>query len=370
MSQIECRFFEKISRAKFMKEYWGRRPLFVKGGATGLGSVVSAKQIFELAANEAFTSRLISTDAEHSDWQMDYGPFQRNRLSKMGKSCWTVLVQEIDREFEALDEVRRHFQVTPNWMFDDIMVSFAKDLGSVGPHFDQYDVFLIQGEGTRTWKLSRKTATDEDLLEGFPIKVLGNFRSDMEFECEPGDVLYIPPHIPHYGISHGDSTTFSVGFRKPTERAVMSNLFEDLLEKAAETVLKMGQGSKSHPAEIDQASLRQVRLSFAKILKDDKALTSALAREISSDRNAYGAKENIVIKKQNNKKCKPTELVEITLNARAIFFREGSIWRFYINGQELVVPSSLWKDLKQLFNERRAVLSYAKVQKILEITNI
>jgi|GEM_PF-1600285 len=370
MSGIDCTFFDKISRAKFMKEYWGRRPLFVKGGAKGLTSVVSAKKILELSTDEAFTSRLISTDTKHSDWSLDYGPFPKATLSKLGKSCWTVLVQEIDRKFSQLDEVRRHFQVTPNWMFDDIMVSYARDKGSVGPHFDQYDVFLIQGDGSRTWKLSNRKATDSDLLEGLPIKVLKKFRTDQEFLCEEGDVLYVPPHIPHYGISRGDSTTFSVGFRKPTERAVLSHLFEDLLDAAKETVLETGTGKSDRTAELDPDTLKVVRRKLGAIVNDEKALHCALAKEISSNRNGFATGLEVIAEVADKKNKSRTKMLEIQLRTRAVYFKDGALWRFFLNGMELIVPSEVCADLKKLFDERRATFSRKKAEHILKITKV
>ncbi|NMG33147.1 cupin domain-containing protein [Azoarcus sp. TTM-91] len=200
-----------LSPRQFLEEYWQKKPLLVRQAVPGFTGLLEHEALFDLACDPDVESRYIRHDSV--EWTVEHGPQRRSRL-RGKRTPWTVLVQGLNLWLPAGDELLHRFDFIPQARLDDLMVSYAVDGGGVGPHFDNYDVFLLQGCGQRRWQIADQE--DRSLVEGAPLRILKNFQPAHDWVLEPGDMLYLPPHWAHNGIAIGECTTYSIGFRSPT----------------------------------------------------------------------------------------------------------------------------------------------------------
>lgn len=216
-----------LSPRAFMKKHWQRKPLLVRQAIPGFVPPLSIADVRELVRREEVESRLIWR--EDGQWRMKTGPFAR--LPAMRRSGWTALAQNTDAHDDGMAGLLHRFRFIPDARLDDAMISIASDGGGVGPHFDSYDVFLLQAHGRRRWRIG--TQRDLTLHEGLPLKILRHFQPEEEYVLEPGDMLYLPPHVAHDGIAEGDCMTISIGFRAPT----LATLARGVLEAAGDQLM-------------------------------------------------------------------------------------------------------------------------------------
>lgn len=198
-----------LTPAQFMRGYWQKKPLLIRQAIPGVASPVSRDALFELAADYDAESRLITHF--RNKWQLSHGPFEPGSLPAVTRKAWTLLVQGLDLHVDAARALLDRFRFIPDARLDDLMISYATDGGGVGPHFDSYDVFLLQVEGRRRWRVGAQK--DLSLQPDVPLKILENFEPSDEWVLEPGDMLYLPPHIAHDGVAEGECMTCSIGFR-------------------------------------------------------------------------------------------------------------------------------------------------------------
>ena len=216
--------FGKISKATFLSEYWQKKPLLIKQALPNFISPISADELAGLSLEDDFESRLINGSIEHHNWQLTNGPFEEPDFFNLPDKNWTLLVQGVDRFIPEVEHLIDHFNFIPRWRFDDVMISYAARGGSVGPHFDYYDVFLLQGTGQRQWHLSDQFCQLDNYLESTPLRIMKRFEAQQSFVVEAGDVLYIPPKIAHHGVSMSDDcTTLSFGYRSYTGQEIFEN---------------------------------------------------------------------------------------------------------------------------------------------------
>lgn len=228
-----------ISPERFMKQFWHKKPLLVRGAIPAfalsaqnnepLGSPISYEELVKFADQEGVESRLIQS----KPWRLDQGPFNKKSIPKMDKSYWTLLLQGMEAHHPAAAKILSWFRFIPDARLDDLMISVAGIGGGVGPHFDSYDVFLIQMSGRRQWRIS--TQKDLSLNPNLPLKILQNFDCQQEWVLEPGDMLYLPPHIAHDGIAlDSGCQTWSVGFRSPSFKELLQEGLWRLAESLEE----------------------------------------------------------------------------------------------------------------------------------------
>ena len=215
-----------LSPARFLEEYWQKKPLLVRQAIPGFTGLVSRDRLFELACDADVESRLIR--CVDGAWSLRRGPQVRSAL-RGRKHPWTVLVQGLNLFEAGADALLHQFHFIPQARLDDLMVSYAVDGGGVGPHFDHYDVFLLQGTGKRRWQIANQN--DRTLVPDAPLKILQRFEPVHDWVLEPGDMLYLPPHWAHNGIAIGECTTYSVGFRSPTAQELATDFLGWLQER-------------------------------------------------------------------------------------------------------------------------------------------
>jgi len=215
------------SPQQFMRRHWHKKPLLVRQALPGLQPPVSRAELFKLASLQEVDSRLVIRSAD--GWRLHRGPISRRAVPPLSVPAWTLLVQGLDLHVAAAHELLSRFRFVPDARLDDLMVSYASDGGGVGPHLDAYDVFLIQVQGRRRWRIGR--VRDDRLVDGVPLKILQHFQPEQQWVLEPGDMLYLPPRWGHDGVAvGGDCMTCSVGFRSSS----VAELAGELLARAAD----------------------------------------------------------------------------------------------------------------------------------------
>lgn len=215
---------------QFMRRYWQKKPLLIRQAIPGMSAPVPRDDLFELADLDDVESRLITHF--RNTWNLEHGPFAPDELPSVRKREWTLLVQGVNLHDERAHALMNRFRFIPDARLDDLMISYATDGGGVGPHFDSYDVFLLQVHGKRRWRIGAQR--DLSLKPGLPLKVLQHFEPEEEWVLEPGDMLYLPPHIAHDGIAEGECMTCSIGFRAPSARELTAQFLYHLAERAGD----------------------------------------------------------------------------------------------------------------------------------------
>lgn len=206
----------QVPLSQFLSEYWQKKPCLFRQALPGFSSPLDMDEVAGLAMEEDIESRLvIEKTTDGKAWELQNGPFSEAELTQLPDSHWTLLVQAVDQWVPEVQSFLEHFSALPRWRLDDIMISIAPEGGSVGPHFDQYDVFLVQAEGQRRWQVGPDCNPDTPLAEGTPLKILRDMTVTDQWDLEPGDVLYLPPRLAHHGVALSQSMTWSVGFRAP-----------------------------------------------------------------------------------------------------------------------------------------------------------
>ncbi|MBV7427762.1 MULTISPECIES: cupin domain-containing protein [unclassified Acidovorax] len=219
-----------MTPAQFMRRHWQKKPLLVRQAIAQFSPPVLRAELFALASQEGVESRLVQL--AKGAWKLRHGPFNRRALPALQQPDWTLLVQGVDLHNDAVHALMQQFRFVPEARLDDLMISYAADGGGVGPHFDSYDVFLLQAHGKRRWRIGRQK--DLSLRDDIPLKVLAHFEPEEEFVLEPGDMLYLPPRYAHDGIAEGECMTYSIGFRAPARAELAQELLVRLAEDAGD----------------------------------------------------------------------------------------------------------------------------------------
>ena len=267
-----------ITAEQFLTEYWQKKPLLVRNALPEIAGLLEPHDVMELALDENVTARLIKQkDKDPNQWSVKSSPLIKADFQKMPK-LWTLLVQAVDHYSFDLAELWKKFPFIPLWRRDDIMVSYAPKGGSVGKHFDFYDVFLLQGYGHRRWQLGQMCDANTDFVAGQPLKLLPDMEVNFDEVLAPGDLLYVPPGLSHYGVAEDDCLTFSFGFRMPNVAEMMdrvSDKFADdqLLKNPLKDILR----DKISPiGQITQNELEYLKTELLAQLQNPAVLEDAL----------------------------------------------------------------------------------------------
>jgi 50S ribosomal protein L16 3-hydroxylase len=265
-----------------MAGHWQKKPLLVRGAVPGFAPLLGRSELFALASREEIESRLVTQDGE--GWSLRRGPFARRALPPLSRAAWTLLVQGVDLHDARAHALLRQFHFLPEARLDDLMISYATDQGGVGPHFDSYDVFLLQAQGRRLWRIGRQK--DLALRAGLPLKVLARFRPQREYLLEPGDMLYLPPGYAHDGIAQGECQTYSIGLRAPARAELARELLQRLSDDAADALGERlyrdpDQEATSTPGAIPPRLQHFARDALQSMLQDAPALDRALGEYLT-----------------------------------------------------------------------------------------
>lgn len=272
-----------LTASQFMRKHWHKKPLLVRQAIPGFKAPIPRARLLAMAGEEGVESRLIQ-QLDGDNWKLSHGPLSRRSLPALTKPGWSVLVQGVDMHDDKAHELLQQFRFVPEARLDDLMISFATDKGGVGPHFDSYDVFLLQAHGKRRWRIGRQK--DLSLQEDKPLKILANFEPEEEFVLEPGDMLYLPPKWAHDGVAEGECMTYSIGFRSPDRgemgRELLLRMSDEPDEPENPVIYRdPKQEAVSNPAEIPAGMYDFAREALQKALAEPLALERALGEYLS-----------------------------------------------------------------------------------------
>jgi 50S ribosomal protein L16 3-hydroxylase len=262
-----------LTAREFLRDYWQKKPLLVRQAFPDFESPIDGDELAGLALEEEVEARLVIEHGERP-WELRRGPFAEDTFASLPERDWTLLVQAVDQFVPEVAELLESFRFLPSWRIDDIMISYAAPGGSVGPHFDNYDVFLLQGQGKRNWKIGQVCDSDSPLIEHADLRILADFEQSGEWTLEPGDMLYLPPRLAHYGVAEDDCLTYSVGFRAPSAAEVLTH-FTDFLSQFLPDEERYSDADAqpaSDPHQIQHDALGRLKGLLAEHMGDERLL--------------------------------------------------------------------------------------------------
>ena len=259
-----------LTPSVFLKQHWQKKPLYVQGAIPDCGAWLSRESLFQMATRDDVESRLVTHQRgpQRGQWGLRHGPFKIKTLRNLPRGGWSLLVQGLETFQSEAADLLKAFSFVPHARLDDLMASYAPAGGGVGPHFDSYDVFLLQGAGTRRWRTSRQR--DLTLVNNAPLRILQRFRGTAEWTTRQGDLLYLPPHCAHEGVSIDDAMTLSVGFRAPRTQELTSRFLEYLQDTLELDGIYQDPDLKpqAHPGELSQVMITRMARMLQKVSAD------------------------------------------------------------------------------------------------------
>ena len=246
--------------ARFLELYWQKHPLLVRDAFPDFALPLGADDLGGLACEDLALARIVVHDPHEDSWELHQGPFAEDDFAQLPDANWTLLVQDVDKWDADVARLLDPFRFLPSWRIDDVMVSYAEPGGGVGPHTDQYDVFLLQGLGRRRWSIDVRPDAPQALRDDAELKLLRHFDPTHAWSLAPGDMLYLPPGVPHDGVAEEAGLTFSVGMRAPSEAELLLDLSEHIAEMLPETRRYADPDLRPAPTpgEIDEAALNRL----------------------------------------------------------------------------------------------------------------
>ena len=332
-----------LTPAQFMRRYWHKKPLLVRQAIPDFKPCVGRAELVALAGREDVESRLIVHTGR--GWKMRHGPLQRRSLPPFSQKNWTFLVQGVDLHHDGVHALMQQFRFVPDARLDDLMISYASDGGGVGPHFDSYDVFLLQAHGQRRWRIGRQK--DLSLQPGVPLKILENFEPEDEFVLQPGDLLYLPPKYAHDGVALGECMTWSIGFRSPGQgelaREILSGLAEEAPSLVGDVVYRdPRQPAVSQPARLPDALLAFARQAVARAQRDPHLLAMLLGEQLTEP------KANVWFEGGHSSGWTPGQAVALDRRTRMLYDER----HVFINGEAFRVAGRDARLLRLLADQR------------------
>lgn len=274
-----------MSAEEFLRDYWQKKPLLIRQAFPEFESPLSADELAGLSLEEEVESRIVLEQGA-TPWELRHGPFTEDDYRTLPERDWTLLVQAVDQFVPEVAELLQAFRFLPSWRLDDVMISYAAPGGSVGPHYDNYDVFLLQGHGHRRWKVGQPCGPDSPLLPHPDLRILSDFEQQDEWVLAPGDMLYLPPGLAHYGIAEDACMTYSIGFRAPSHGEILTH-FSDFLSQYLgdhQRYSDAGLSLPADPAQIDDQTVERLQRLILELVQDKEALGTWFGRYMTEPR--------------------------------------------------------------------------------------
>ncbi|MFV5534863.1 cupin domain-containing protein [Acinetobacter pittii] len=340
-----------ITAEQFLAEYWQKKPLLVRNGLPEIIGLLQPQDVQELALEEHASARLIrQKDKNPNEWHVKSSPLTKGDFQKLPK-LWSILVQAVDHYFFDLSELWKKFHFIPQWRRDDIMVSYAPKGGSVGKHFDFYDVFLVQGHGHRRWQLGQICDANTAFVPNQPLKLLPEIDVQFDEVLAPGDLLYVPPGMAHYGVAEDDCLTFSFGFRMPNVAGMMERISDQF---SANTLLQnpvvdIARKQMSQVGEINSTELSYLKDLVLAQLQDSAALDAAIMSYMSEPKYPDNIPEPDEIEADDLQEILH-EGYEVLLEpaSRLLYTESDGILSFWGNGEALFIAATFAPKLKAI----------------------
>lgn len=351
-----------LTAEQFLAEYWQKKPLLIKSAIPDFQDLLSPDELAGLACEDEVQSRIV--EQIHGNWHVSHGPFTEEDFSGLPEQAdpehrWTLLVQSVNHSIPEASALLQQFNFIPHARLDDLMVSYAPDGGGVGPHFDSYDVFLLQGQGKRLWRISEQT--DLTLLENAPLRILKNFNVAQEWLLSAGDMLYLPPHLAHWGIAVNDSgedcMTYSIGFRAPKHQELATEFLgylQDKLQQNTNAMPGIYQDAdlelQAHPAEIGAEMVRKVSSILSQIQWSETMVADFLGCYLSEPKPDVLFEPNKKISLSQFQKRILQHGITLDLKSQILFSEQT----FYLNGEPYLASDEQTSLMQQLADFRKA----------------
>lgn len=342
-----------ITAEQFLAEYWQKKPLLVRNGLPEIIGLLQPQDVQELALEEHASARLIrQKDRNPNEWHVKSSPLTKGDFQKLPK-LWTLLVQAVDHYSFDLSELWKKFPFIPQWRRDDIMVSYAPKGGSVGKHFDFYDVFLVQGHGHRRWQLGQMCDVNTAFVPNQPLKLLPEIDVQFDEVLAPGDLLYVPPGMAHYGVAEDDCLTFSFGFRMPNVAGMMERISDQFSTNTLlqNPVLDIARKQISQIGEMNATELSYLKDLVLAQLQDSSALDAAIMSYMSEPKYPDNIPEPDEIEADDLKEILH-EGYEVLLEpaSRLLYTENNGVLSFWGNGEALCIAETFAPKLRAIAN--------------------
>ena len=283
------KYFLGMPVAAFLRDYWQKKPLLIRQAFPDYQAPLSPEDLAGIACEQGVLARLVKHDRRKDHYSIETGPFKESIFPKLGKKDWTLLVQDMDKWDGDVRQLIAAFDFLPRWRVDDVMISFATPGGSVGPHIDQYDVFLLQAQGQRRWEIDTNPSADKTFRKNTELKLLETFNASITWTLQTGDMLYLPPGVPHHGEALDACMTFSLGMRAPSHAELLNDWADGLFERVSEDVRYSDKDltAAKDSGEIDAATCERVLGIFKQNVPDSNAAAALFfGRFVTTYRNS------------------------------------------------------------------------------------
>lgn len=349
-----------ITAEQFLAEYWQKKPLLVRNAMPEIAGLLEPDDVMELALDENVTARLIKQkDRDPNQWSVKSSPLLKADFQKMPK-LWTLLVQAVDHYSFDLSELWKKFPFIPQWRRDDIMVSYAPQGGSVGKHFDFYDVFLVQGYGHRRWQLGQMCNAETEFVPGQPLKLLPEMDVNFDEVLAPGDLLYVPPGLSHYGVAEDDCLTFSFGFRMPNVSDMMDRVGDKFAENEVlrNPLTDIIRDQISAAGEVTTNELEYLKSKIMEQLHNSNVLEDAIMSLMSEPKYPENIPEAEEIGTGDLEEALDQGYsIMLEPASRLLYTEEDDEILFWGNGEGLCVSEAFAEKLKLIANGESVMLN-------------
>lgn len=328
--------FGDIAVETFLRDYWQKKPLLIRNAFPNFQSPITPDELAGLAC-ETDTARLVLEKGGKHPWEVRHGAFEDEDFANLPATHWTLLVNDTDQYLPELKAMLEPFRFIPDWRIDDLMISFAVEGGSVGPHVDEYDVFLLQAQGQRRWQISTQPVNPHNFLPDLELRIMRDFQPEQEWIVNPGDMLYLPPNVPHYGVALNECMTYSVGFRSPSQGDMLEKLVDDLLDepRLKQRFTDPERQTQANPGELTASDLdRLVDFLVDALPQDEHALQQWLGRYLTIPKNPALFEDNEPLSRSEfSRLIHQKKRFEKALDARLLFFRDADNIYLFTNGK-------------------------------------
>lgn len=277
-----------LSAEDFLRDYWQKKPLLIRQAFPQFKAPITPEELAGLACEDGVHSRMVLEHGGNKPWELRYGPFTEDDFNALPAAGWSILVSDVEKALPEIMSMIEPFRFIPDWRIDDLMMSYAPPGGSVGAHVDQYDVFLLQAHGRRRWMIETQARDDENAyIDGLDLRILKDFNPDQTWDLEPGDLLYLPPGIPHHGIALTECMTWSIGFRAPAHSDITSAVCDALIERMNPRLRYTDPelSQQDNPGEISAAALAKLSHIVRAAITPDDATLQRIFGEWLTERN-------------------------------------------------------------------------------------
>ncbi|WP_125719474.1 cupin domain-containing protein [Pseudoalteromonas rubra] len=346
-----------LTEAAFLTQYWQKKPLLIKQGFKDFSDPLSPEELAGLAMEENIESRIVTNHNNH--WDAHHGPF--DDFSLLTEQHSTLLVQAVDHWHPQAATLLEPFRFIPNWRIDDLMISFSTPGGGVGPHLDQYDVFIIQGQGKRRWRVGMPDASLKQFAQNKSLLQVEQFEAIIDAELEPGDILYIPPGCPHEGYAVENALNYSVGFRAPDQKDLLSSLADHLIdsEQGTQRYNDPDLTIRDSLGEISSQDKGKIRTMLESVLHDSEIFDEWLGRTLSEPKHEMDlapldpplSAESLL------EDITPEDILVRSGGVRALYQVTTQAVLLSVNGQNFALPLEVLPAVKKLTDQNNTPIS-------------